>query len=102
VTTLGDFVKNAIFTTTSPKASLGVVYVESGALVQQSIDDFKATWSNWDKFLVRAWTPGFEPPTPTMTKSNQYRLIMVSLSSKGGDVGVVIEPPTEGAKKRVP
>ncbi|MBM4013434.1 MAG: hypothetical protein FJ293_00500 [Planctomycetes bacterium] len=102
VTTVGDLAARSILTATSPKVSLNVVWVDGGVIVQQSLADFKAAYSNWDKFLVKAWTPGFSMPTPTITMSNQYRLIVASLASKGGDVGVVIEPPAEGPKKRTP
>ncbi len=102
VTTLGDLATRSIFTATTPKVSLNVVWVDGGAIVQQSLAELKAAYSNWDKFIVKAWTPGFTMPTPSITMSNQYRLVVVSLATKGGDVGVVIEPPSEGAKKRAP
>ena len=101
VTTLGDFAQRALFASAMPVFTLKVVF-DDGGVQQMKIADFALAHADWQSWKVKAYTPGFKLPSATPNESDFHKWIATTWVDKGGEVGVVIEPPIDPNKLREP
>lgn len=107
VTPLGVLAANPLFQTgASPEIRLKVVFAVSvggvARVVQVPFANFKTQFPDWETWLIIGYSPGFKVPLGIPPESDNYKWIAVSMVDKGGEVGVVIEPPLDQKKREGP